>query len=316
MPATVSGTSGVCLGCCDVVAGTLECRTRGGTAALCGVSEYTSPSSPPKKYRNESLDTSAAICNLNWDGSFGACAGSPSSLNSQLQQYAGQVQYNASTCGVVNTQVLKFCNQVLATPACPSCTPSGNAGGFSSAPFVLRGGVGFCGAIVSSVSPTTIVYGFDGSCCFLVGPPADYRKYNGTCTAVLSDEDAESDAITRLLAGAGGTWSSYTTVGDGSGGTCINSTCCLAQYEQRTSSFSFNYHEAGFRVTKTGLTPSTSYNAYVSLWRRVYGVGSYTHYSTLVIGGTTDGSGNFSVTGTVTNTEGYQTYAASAGVGP
>ena len=299
--------------CCGEGTAALSCRTRGGTASLGGISEYASPSTPPKKYLTETLTTpGGVICNLNWDGSFGGCAGSPSSILSQAQQYGGTLTYSAVDLTSVNTQTLAFCNQVLPTPACPPCSPSGDIGGFQSGPFVLRGGVGFCGQILVSISQTTVVYGFDGSCCFLIGPPADYRMYQGNAQGDLSNEDTEDNAIARLLATIpGGTWSAYVQTGDGSGGTCLPQSCCKAQYQQRTTGFSFAYQEAQYKAVLTALDPLTNYVVNFEVYRRLQG--SSDPWSLLLVapyGFTSDASGNYSgiIDQDVPNLEGYETY--------
>ena len=141
-------------------------------------------------------------------------------------------------------------------------------------------------------------------------PSGTFGRQNlGQVTATLSSEDSESNAITRLLAGAGGTWGSWTNSG-ATGCTGTPPSCCLAKYESRTTLFTFDYYEAEARVTATGLTPSTSYSARIELYRRAYGSGSYVWYQTVLVSGTSDGSGNLTTSAaTVTNTKGYETYA-------
>lgn len=310
-------TTFTCPSCCNPPA-VLKCRTRGGTASLIGVSEYTSPSTPPKKYRTETVSGSFFQCDADptLPGQTPASCAGPK-ITVSHRDYSGAGSYNALTGVLTNNQLdafYKTANSIVQSCASAGAFQNNETFGF---PFSPRGGVscsGANGAPPSSLTPTAASYTYCGNC--VSQSSTDYRVCSGTVSTALTDQDLESDAITRLLAGGGGTWSSYTTVGNGSGGTCINSTCCLAKYEQRTTLFTFAYQEAGVRVQQTGLTPSTSYHAYVELYRRPYGSGSFTHYSTLVLTATTDGSGNFTVDGTVTNTEGYETYAASATVGP
>ena len=135
------------------------------------------------------------------------------------------------------------------------------------------------------------------------------RVVGGPLVDTLSDEDSDADAITRLLAGAGGTWGSWIGTGDGTGGTCVPSSCCLARWEERTTDFDFEYHEAEWRVQRTGLTPSASYSIRVHLYRRAFGVGAYVLFGYQTFGAMTDGAGNLDVDGPVDNEQGFETYA-------
>ncbi len=168
------------------------------------------------------------------------------------------------------------------------------------------------GVLVTSQTLKTWTYGSGG--CIQPGS-GNSRSWGGAVTATLSDEDQESDAISRLTtSGPGSIWSAFTTVGNGSGGTCINSVCCLARWEQRTTLFTFTYQEAQARVTKTGLTPSKSYLVKLVIFRRVFGVNPYVLFQTLFVSATADGSGNLTVDINVPNTVGFESYASSASI--
>jgi len=132
----------------------------------------------------------------------------------------------------------------------------------------------------------------------------------------LEDEDTDADAIARLLAGAGGIWSAWTPVGDGSGGTCLPFDCCDAQWQQRTTGFTLSYFESQFRCVNTPgtLEPLTNYTIKVQLSRRVQGSSApFTLYTTLEFPITTDASGDFpSFDGDVTNDVGFDTYVSDS----
>ena len=127
-----------------------------------------------------------------------------------------------------------------------------------------------------------------------------------TATDTLSDEDTEANAITRLLAGGGGTWSSWAVPGGGT---------CAASYEQQTTLFTFGYTEAQFRVSITGLSASTAYHIAVKIYRKPYGSGSYTFVSTNIYGFTTDGAGAYQFSDDVPILKGYDTAVETAALG-
>jgi hypothetical protein len=138
--------------------------------------------------------------------------------------------------------------------------------------------------------------------------PFPYVKVVGTVTETLSDEDTETDAIGRLLAGAGGVWGSWNPVGDGTGGTCLPSACCLTSYQIRTSGDSFAYEEAQWKAEWASLQPSPMYFTQLHVMRRVYGINPYVAYQTMLISGTSDALGNLELIVDVPNLRGYDTY--------
>ncbi len=279
-------TPGECA-CCGIGGVDLSCRTRGGTASLVGCAEYTTPSSPPKRYRRSAM--SGATDTNYYTFSDSACATPPS--NTTHCTYTAFTQYSVTT-GLPTDGGSIDCgsgpgpggNQCIACPA-DTCMH------------------------IYVCAPTTIQRMTTGNCCFDGGGSNVYfKKISDTLTWTLSDEDTEDDAIDRLLAGAGGTWSAWAPVGDGTGGTCVGYLCCQANYQQRTG-FSFGYHEAQFKADMTLLIPSTNYILTLIQYRRLYG--SVDPWVQLVVDEypfTTDGSGNAQVTGDVLNLVGYETY--------
>ena len=154
----------------------------------------------------------------------------------------------------------------------------------------------------TTTTKTDITINGSETCVKTGSSPDVWSDAQGATIEQLTNEDTESDAITRLLAGS--SWSAW------AGG------IQLAQYEQRTSGFSFAYQDAEYRARLAGLTPLTTYNADIQIYRRVYGTGAYVLYQVITISGTTDGGGNFSEIGSVPNDPGYQTYAYSAIIYP
>jgi hypothetical protein len=84
----------------------------------------------------------------------------------------------------------------------------------------------------------------------------------------------------------------------------------LARWQNRTSGFNLVYQEAQWRLVFTGLAASTAYAVQVKMYRRTYGTGGYTLYQTQTAQGTSDGSGNLTLSGDVPNAYGYETYAS------
>lgn len=311
---SASSTTSINCGCCHhppspcFTLGTalLECRIRGGTATLIGFSEYTTPSSPPRKFRIETIGGSFFTCDSDptLSGQVPASCAGPR-ITVSHRDYSGAASYNALTGVLTNNQKDQFF--ITSNSIVQPCTP---AGAFSTnetfaLPFQPRGGT-VCptGAPATSLSTTAAVYTYCGT-CFMISS-VDYRVISGSVNAALTDEDLESDAITRLLAGAGGTWGAWIAPG-GVGCTGGPPSCCIASYEQRTTLFTFAYQPSQFRITVSGLTPSTAYHISVNIKRSVRGAGVYTIIATHVYAFTSDGSGNYVLTDDIPNAVGYDT---------
>jgi hypothetical protein len=280
----------------------LECRTRGGTATLCGFSEYASASTPPKKYRTQTLSGQWRTCNNN-----AADAGCTNQQDLKDREvYSGTYSYNGTTCATTNAQVANYYADGTDDQPCDDTMPfvSTSTPSASFAPSFLP-----AGKYVQTTTKTTNNWDFNGVACYDLGGGNGWRLQSGSVTAALTTEDTEADAITRLLAGAGGTWGSWITSG-AVGCTGTPPSCCLAQREARTTGFSFIYQESQFRVVKTGLTAGVTYGIQVKIYRRTYGSGSYALYQTLTVTATADGSGNATFSGDVTNDSGYESYAS------
>jgi len=287
MPSITATTTERCP-CCSI-ANTLQCRVRSGTAEICGHSEIVSASTPPKKYRVCTFtgtltgDTySGTVCGGSVIGTFSVAT-------------SGAAEYSDTTCSLISHGV----SAVTETP--PGSTTNFD---LDAPPY---GATDTCLQTVTA-SQTSITRTATGDCCATSGSLSQIHA--GSRTATLTVEDTEADAITRFQAATSfGSW----IASGGVGCTGTPASCCLAHYESRTSGFSFAYADAEARVTATGLTPSTGYTANIELYRRAYGSGSYAHYQTVTVTGTSDGSGNLTTSAaTVTNTKGYETYAASA----
>jgi len=273
----------------------MSCRTRGGTASLIGFDEFIA-SSPPKKYRTKTFSGGHLRCNFNSEID---CANGSPEAGSDDHVFTMVCQYDKMTGALMSTgsnvvhQDLGFCPAVtvLTTFDCTyNIIPTEQFGVNQTQTNQTEYIIGQClhhGVVWSRISTN--------------------EKID------LSDEDTETDAINRLLAGGGGTWSGWTVTGDGSGGTCIPSACCLSRYEQRTSGFTFVYQEAQFQINQTGLSANTVYNVSVDLWRRSFGIGSFAFWKTIIVTGTTDNAGTLLIDQQdVPIDVGFETYAATA----
>lgn len=291
MPTIV--TIPACVGCCGPCeTTTLKCRIRGGTATLCGYAEYVSPSTPPKAYRKRTLSGSIT-------GNTYSNASCSTFVCSSTDTDSGSCDYDATTCALtvggvsVRTQV-------------GSCGGTGSTPGCSFGSFPAGGDTDVYTQTQRTVTNDFVCRTFNGGVSYF------NRSSQPTRKEVLSIEDTESDAITRLLAGGGGTWGSWIASG-AAGCTGTPPSCCLARWESRSSGFSLVYQESQWELPFTGLTPGTSYTGKVNIWRRTFGSGSYTLFATVSAWGTADGSGNLTLTGDVPNLKGYESYAVAGG---
>lgn len=282
-------TTKPCKCCSTGIPAKMECRQRGGTASLVGCPEIVNTSTPPRSYRHGTINGSTESRNYGLNPCF-------STYGTSICNYSGTTQYDKAT-GVVTYGGVNECDGVtfgVGVPCYAGC-PSSCTEVFS------------CTQTGWTTAPS-------GVCCY---NGANYiLTVNAARTAVFDDEDLESDAVARLLAGAGGTWGSWNLTGDGVSG-CLPQICCLAQWQTRTTGFSFAYNEGQFRISNSSgsLAPSSNYNCKVKIYRRVSGVvGPFFLYQTLVFPVTTDGSGDIApFAGDVPNDQGFETYSGSAG---
>ena len=131
----------------------------------------------------------------------------------------------------------------------------------------------------------------------------------------LRNEDTDEDALARLLAGPGGTWSAWQIVDDGTLGTCENPECCRAAWQIRTDR-TFEYREAEWRATIEGLNPGDEVTIKIKVYRKAYGTGTWSLFEELEYDVTASGpavppnSASAQASGVTPNAEGYETYVA------
>ncbi len=271
----------------------LNCRVRGGTATLIGYSEFVSPSTPPKKYRKKAFSGRNDRCNFN---SAADCNAGTPIQGSDASVFGLTCQYDKTT-GLLSSTGLNQTLQNFGT--CPASTLLSTSTDCSAN---LTAGTQV-GVTQTQTSQARYVIGQ----CILSG--SVYSQVTTSLKINLSDEDLETDAIARLLAGAGGTWGAWTAPGS-LGCTGSPASCCLAEYEQRTSAFSFAYDESQARVQVSGLANGMPYYTKFGIYRSVHGANTYSLYQTQVVGANADITGTFTATIDVPNDEGYDTYAA------
>jgi len=284
-----------CAPCCGTSSG-LQCRTRGGTASLIGYSEYTTPSTPAKKYLVQTYTSDRARCSRNTNCA-GSIQGSDSFIGNEVCTYNSTTAALTSTGSTVTRQTFGSCpaTSIISTAAANCSRSSLDSGGFWN--YTTQ----------NATSKITEA----GACG--INESGYYSTPTGGETLTLTSEDTETNAVTRLLAGSGGTWGSFTTVGDGTSGTCLNTVCCNAKQQTRTTGFTFNYTESSWRVNRSGLTASTTYTIKVTYYRRTYGdTGAGSAFAEYTGTASTDGAGVLLTTAVnVPLASGFETYAGN-----
>lgn len=208
-------------------------------ATLCGFSEFTDVSTPPKKYRRKSFTgTAANTQTVDCNG------GAP--IHSH-QTHSGSCVYDAETCVVTSDAIYE--NYLGGTP--------------ETAVFVGSGPIP-CGSyyspLVCFVIETFRISGtFTGTavCCpFFTDNLGNvsYHYATGQQTITLSEEDLEEDAIARATPVSG-------------------SPDNLAAYEPRTA-FTFDYQTVAIDFDFTDLSTGQDYRVTLPLTTENYGGGS------------------------------------------
>lgn len=259
---------------------------------FCGQSEFAGyESSPVKFYRTRTLAGS-------WrDDHYvnGDCTGGL--LCYVIGTYGGYCTQDPVTCEWTYLGTLDMtgdCDSPASFPngswPDPVCDIGAGLMGYSQEMFPVGGALQSVSALIQEQ------YLFDAGC-----QTGGRKTVSTSATITLSDEDTPADAIVRLLA-----LSSWSAWADPSPGFCTSSWEEFPMFPG-----GFNYTEAQFRYSATGLTPSTSYTLTLDVYESLYGMGSYSMVGTVTAGFTTDGSGNAIITGNVPITLGYDTYVAN-----
>ena len=226
--------------CC--ISGVLECQAKSDFATLCGFSEYTSPTVPPKKYRKQTL----AGAQLNCIFTGGACV---TIFQSSEDVYTGTYAYNATTCAETNGQ--NYGNAFHSGTSCSAGQAiTSNAG-------VAKDLTGWPNNTIDGTLVTDAIsktWSYAGSC---LGSGGLRNKHSGgPLTAILNDEDLEQDAILR--ADVPLSWGA-------------NSTCSAYIITRGAGSFTFGYKHGQVRLNLTLAVIGHTYDIKISTGRRIQG---------------------------------------------
>lgn len=264
-------------GCCPITppANTLECRTRGGSAVLCGFDENVGyESSPPKRYKTKTLSGGWSYDRF----TTGACA----------LLACNETAAFSGAC-VIDPSVTCFIPVSAASVTFTGCSP------LTKATCGITSDRNPCGDFVTTIDATSVAITLGSSAC-----TGACEGISANALQVLTDEDTEADAIARVIIDSPwGAWLSGTTAH------------CTCSWEIRSTGYSFTYIEAQFKYTAAGLAPSTPYTLTLDVYQRAFGSGGYTMIGTTSSSFSTDGSGNAVITGDVPITQGYDTYVTN-----
>ncbi|HZP58934.1 MAG TPA: hypothetical protein VFB27_01325 [Opitutaceae bacterium] len=260
----------------------MDCRSRKGQYTLCGYSEFTSPSSPPKKYRT--LTLSGSIVGLSC-----ASLGCASGCCTETDTYSGQCKYDKNTCVLTSNGLITIvgCSNDGTIPTCDLSRIAASIGDY----------------IVCTQASCQVDNDLVGVCQDFPVSGRSSKRIATSAQKNLSEEDTEQDAINRINA-PWGDWYPVTPGGS-----------CCAGIQPRTG-FTGGFSEAQYRVHVTG-TPGMLVSVNLFFTRRVYGVGAFQPYMTIprTVQINLDGKGLIDVTD-VPNDYGYETCLESCKSGP
>lgn len=246
--------------CSCGVAVTQDCRTRSGTATLCGFSEYTAPSVPPKKFLAQKF------------------------VGSYSRRNHADLSDCSSTSLVPGTCIVTVSGSNRYKPAGVSCgspiigaTLSVDGGTGPTTVPITTIGQAQC-AFACGSDPVYTVSRLSSSISFAVQPcAAGCDGDGGTVAEQLTDEDTEFSAIAR--AGQGKAWSAWSA-----------SACCTLRSQRGAGDFSFSWTEAEVRFTAKGAPGATANIEIVWQQQPVSGVGAI-EQKTQILSISCDGSG-------------------------
>jgi hypothetical protein len=253
------------------------CVSASGLATLCGLSEYTTPSTPPKKYRTETISGSAQGClfeaadctgpvrasgtsgSMSWSGSYNYSQADCTTSTSQA--YSGSSYAAGADCGTGGTP--------FSASLAPGPTPDPTSGN----PVDM---LNTTNPPPPSYGPTLVTlrilktWTWDTSCLNVGGHGV---SNSGSVSLALSDEDMPDDAIARSVQTPG--------------------VLCTAKTEARgAGDFTFEYVVVDFTLTASNLVVGRSYLAQIEILEENYGGGggviSIRNYSFAATGVTHD----------------------------
>jgi hypothetical protein len=263
-------------------------RSKTSTAILIGYSEFTTPSTPPRKYRNQAISGRSTIC-YRQPGCTGLL-----SAGQGTYSYAGNYNFPADGSAATNNQTKTYRD-----------SPGGGSCSYDAINFVSTvaepqtfGPNDFgTGLVVITTIPTQKNWDADGPC----GYSGDNRiSLHMDCMAVLSQEDLESDAIDRANALVGFDGTPKTVARMNTRGAGVFS----ATYE---------FVEAKHRMNN--LVIGRDYKITTTYGRRTYGsVGAFSTYATAEVNFTASAAIEESAYLSILNDSGFETNILSVAV--
>lgn len=217
-----------------------------GTATLIGFSEYTTPSSPPKKYRVQTFSG-----NISTRGYGAAGCVNPTAFGYTDAAPTGDTRYNALTGALSQTQWNRSGNY-LSSGGTSGCAVDPSTI-FNQGLFGAGSTLDTAQASSVTTAPTFQSATFPGCpVCNAVGGFSNRRA--GTMSRTLSEEDTEDDAIVRAAKTAGTSNQAYREL-------------------RGAGDFTFQFREVEITLDFTGLYVGQSYQATIDLNTENYGGG-------------------------------------------
>ncbi len=251
--ARIVGPSGCCpcgqqSGCSCAGSGscTLQCQSKGGIGTLIGFSEFTSPSTPPKKYLNIEIDYDFLGCVFSSGNP--TCAPQGNVFIGSYHNINANGGYDATTA-VFTPASAKACGTV-GDPCVAheiGCSPFDvvNPPGSADGPNVVK----------TVDTQTQQVWEAIEGCH--VGAESLPTTATGGFSQEISNEDTEENAIIR--ANAPQEWASSN---------CLSAPAFMTQ---RTTGFTFEYNHVQSRVHLSGLINHHTYDVTTFFYRRAQG---------------------------------------------
>lgn len=264
------------------ISASLDCREKSATGTLIGYSEFTSASTPPKKYLNKALaGTLTGHITNNADCTGPVCTGT--------RGFSGVCSYDPVTGVLTQGGLLE---------GATSFTDCANLG---SPDTVCTVGDGNTEVLTQTTREET----YTNACCSGAScehnlAPDRYRHYEGVATETLSNEDTEENAIARLLAAA--SWTSWAS---------SSLAACNSSWAIRTG-FTFAYIQAQGRINvTTGLSALTSYLIRVTISRTDLDTMETEESQVLEFLVETDGSGDIAYEFDIPAERGFSTFISA-----
>lgn len=254
----IVGGDGCCpcdqqVGCeCSEIACARECRSKAGIAELCGYSELTSLSVPPKKFLKATFSGSLSGIAYNVSGTGGPCEGAPET-GRYTYDIGGVAEYDPATCLLISTGT----QTIVATPTggMPSTFIDPITGPYPETSSCLQ---------TVTLTPTTQQITPTGNCCVTAltegGNPglAQIQSGGGRLT-VLTVEDTEEAAMERALPEG---WNTT--------GSCLQHTAFRTQ--RGAGEYSFAFRKGQVRVRLPAVVIGHTYKVTVKYYERVLGL--------------------------------------------